>query len=149
MALVWTNKTDGVDNVLAEDINSIAGAVNDLETEMDDKVSKEKTIAGLSLNTNITTSELQTALGFDEKADVSDVTYITGVQMPLLRSEMQGDISVVEAAKVDKEFGKGLSSNDYTIDEKSKLAAIPQDAEANVQSDWNQTVTDADDFIKK
>lgn len=40
---------------------------------------------------------------------------------------------------VAKEDGKGLSSNDYTAGEKSKLAGIAVGAEVNVQSDWNAT----------
>jgi len=50
--------------------------------------------------------------------------------------------------KVDKVAGKGLSTNDYTTAEKNKLAGIQAGAEVNVQSDWNQTNTSADDFIK-
>ncbi len=50
--------------------------------------------------------------------------------------------------KVDKETGKGLSTNDYTTTEKNKLAGIASGAEVNVQSDWNQTTTTADDYIK-
>lgn len=36
------------------------------------------------------------------------------------------------AAKVDKETGKGLSSNDYTTVEKNKLASIAEGAQVNV-----------------
>ena len=50
--------------------------------------------------------------------------------------------------KVDKESGKGLSTNDYTTAEKNKLNGIASGAEVNVQSDWNQTTTTADDYIK-
>lgn len=50
--------------------------------------------------------------------------------------------------KVDKITGKGLSTNDYTNEEKNKLSGITAGAEPNVQSDWNQTDTSADDFIK-
>ena len=50
--------------------------------------------------------------------------------------------------KVTKETGKGLSTNDFTNDALTKLSGIEPDAEANVQSDWNQTDTEADDFIK-
>lgn len=50
--------------------------------------------------------------------------------------------------KVDKVQGKGLSEEDYTSTEKSKLSGIAAGAEVNVQSDWSQTNTDADDFIK-
>lgn len=50
--------------------------------------------------------------------------------------------------KVDKVSDKGLSTNDYTTTEKNKLAGIASGAEVNVQSDWNQTTTTADDYIK-
>ena len=50
--------------------------------------------------------------------------------------------------KVDKVNGKGLSTNDYTTTEKNKLAGIASGAEVNVQSDWNQSTSTADDFIK-
>lgn len=50
--------------------------------------------------------------------------------------------------KVDKEEGKGLSSNDYTSAEKNKLKDIEEEAQKNVQSDWNQENSNSDDFIK-
>lgn len=40
---------------------------------------------------------------------------------------------------VAKEDGKGLSSNDYTTAEKTKLSGIAAGAEVNVQPDWNAT----------
>ena len=50
--------------------------------------------------------------------------------------------------KVDPEEGKGLSENDFTDALKAKLEGIEAGAEVNVQPDWNQSVTTADDFIK-
>jgi hypothetical protein len=50
--------------------------------------------------------------------------------------------------KVDKEIGKGLSSENYTTTEKDKLANIQDFAEVNVQSDMAQNDETADDFIK-
>lgn len=50
--------------------------------------------------------------------------------------------------KVDKESGKGLSTNDFTTAEKTKLGGIEAGAEVNVQSDWNQSDNTKDDFIK-
>lgn len=47
---------------------------------------------------------------------------------------------------VAKEAGKGLSTNDYTTDEKTKLSGIASGAQKNVQSDWSATSGDA--FIK-
>ena len=47
------------------------------------------------------------------------------------------------STKVDKVSGKGLSTNDYTTDEKNKLAGIAAGAEVNVNADWNATSGDA------
>lgn len=47
---------------------------------------------------------------------------------------------------VAKETGKGLSTNDYTTAEKTKLSGIASGAQKNVQSDWSATSGDA--FIK-
>lgn len=40
------------------------------------------------------------------------------------------------------------TDNNYTSTEKTKLSGIATGAEVNVQSDWNQTNTSADDYIK-
>ena len=45
--------------------------------------------------------------------------------------------------KVDKETGKGLSTNDYTTADKTKLAGIAAGAEVNVKADWNAESGDA------
>ena len=45
--------------------------------------------------------------------------------------------------KVDKVEGKQLSTNDYTTIEKNKLDSIEENAQVNVQSDWNATSGDA------
>ena len=52
------------------------------------------------------------------------------------------------SGKVDKEAGKGLSTNDYTTAEKNKLAGISSGAEANVQSNWNESSTTSDAYIQ-
>ena len=92
-----------------------------VENGLDGKVDKE---TGKGLSANDYTSE--------EKTLVETIP------------EMVGTIS----NKVDKETGKGLSSNDYTTAEKTKLAGIGDGAEANVQPDWAQPDTTADDYIK-
>lgn len=50
--------------------------------------------------------------------------------------------------KVDKVNGKGLSTEDYTSAEKSKLSGIASGAEINVQSDWNESDSSSDAYIK-
>lgn len=52
------------------------------------------------------------------------------------------------SGKVDKIEGKGLSTNDYTSEEKNKLASITSGAEANVQSNWNETDSSSDAYIQ-
>ncbi len=48
-----------------------------------------------------------------------------------------------DALKVDKVAGKGLSTEDYTTAEKTKLAGIQDGAEVNVNADWNAVSGDA------
>jgi hypothetical protein len=51
-----------------------------------------------------------------------------------------GDLATLQAqlnGKQDKAIGKGLSTEDYTTAEKTKLAGIQAGAEVNVQPDWN------------
>jgi hypothetical protein len=48
-----------------------------------------------------------------------------------------------DALKVDKVAGKGLSTNDYTTLEQTKLSGIQAGAEVNVNADWNATSGDA------
>lgn len=50
------------------------------------------------------------------------------------------------SSKVDKVDGKGLSTNDYTNAEKTKLAGIASGAQKNVQPDW--ALTSGDGAIK-
>lgn len=57
-------------------------------------------------------------------------------------------VDSLEQTKVDKETGKGLSTNDYTTTEKNKLSGIAEGAEVNVQSDWNVTSTTSDAYIR-
>ena len=56
-------------------------------------------------------------------------------------------VKTMFAGKVDKETGKGLSSNDYTDTEKNKLSGIAAGAEVNVQSDWDETDSSSDAYI--
>ena len=47
-------------------------------------------------------------------------------------SVAESGITVLGDTKVDKEAGKGLSTNDYTNEEKAKLAGIEEGAQANI-----------------
>lgn len=50
--------------------------------------------------------------------------------------------------KVDKEEGKGLSSNDYTNADKEKLSGIESGAQKNVQANWEEDDPTSEAFIK-
>lgn len=56
--------------------------------------------------------------------------------------------SAALSGKVDKVSGKGLSTEDFTTTEKSKLSGIAEGAEVNVQADWNEANSSSDAFIK-
>ena len=92
-----------------------------------------------------------------DKVNVSDIIdnlTSTAVNKPL--SAKQGKVlkdlinalTTAVGNKVDKVFGKGLSTNDYTTAEKNKLSGIASGAEVNVQPDWNTTDTTHDAYIK-
>lgn len=101
----------------------------------------------------------------DKTAALSGATHFVGVKTSLPTSASSGDICIVgkkeyiydgsawqelgdETLYVQKEEGKGLSTNDYTDAEKSKLSGIAAGAEVNVQSDWSVTDTADDAYIK-
>lgn len=101
----------------------------------------------------------------DKTAALSGATHFVGVKTSLPTSASSGDICIVgkkeyiydgtswqelgdESLYVQKEEGKGLSTNDYTDAEKTKLAGIAAGAEVNVQSDWSVSDTSSDAYIK-
>jgi hypothetical protein len=85
---------------------------------------------------------------------LSDLPFVSGNNDILNAHITNTDIHVTAAeketwnAKVSPEEGKGLSTNDFTNELKAKLEGIEAGAEANVQADWSQTLTTADNFIK-
>ena len=62
--------------------------------------------------------------------------------------EVQGEIDNLSNVYVQKEEGKGLSSNDYTDSEKTKLSGIESGAQKNVKSDWTEDDSSDDAYIK-
>ena len=67
---------------------------------------------------------------------------------PVRNNVIKAYVDNADNGKVDKVNGKGLSTEDYTTAEKTKLAGIATGAQVNVQSDWNQSDSSADDYIK-
>ena len=96
------------------------------------------------------TSDLTNDSGFITSSAVptktSDLTndsgFITSSALPTKTSDLTNDSNFVADASYVH------TDNNYTSTEKSKLSGIAAGAEVNVQSDWNQTTTTADDYIK-
>lgn len=82
------------------------------------------------------------------KPKINNVTLAGNKSLDDIGAADASEVDTLLSGKVDKVTGKGLSTEDYTTAEKTKLAAIEAGAEANVQADWNQTDTTADDYIK-
>ena len=85
-----------------------------------------------ALATKANGNEVNTALA--TKANAAEVTSALAtkanseeVTTALATKANAADVTTSLATKVDKEIGKGLSSNDYTTAEKNKLAAISDD----------------------
>ena len=89
-------------------------------------------IGGIDLTDYYTKTEVNTLL--TAKADVSAV--------PTKTSDLTNDSNFA----VDANYVH--TDNNYTTAEKNKLAGIAAGAEVNVQSNWAQTNSSADDFIK-
>ena len=73
----------------------------------------------------------------------------TGIPRGAMDSSVQQSLNKADTAiqdisgKVDKIPGKGLSTNDYTNEEKAKLSGIEAGAEVNVNADWTAETGDA------
>ena len=64
-----------------------------------------------------------------------------------LVSGLQTELSASNKLNADY-IADGTTNKAYTATEQTKLSGIAAGAEVNVQSDWNQTDTSADDYIK-
>ena len=141
----------------------------DLTAELARKVDKE-TGKGLSTN-DYTTEEKNKLSGIESGAQVNTITGVKGNSETSYRT---GNVNITKAniglgnvdntadadkpistatqtalsGKVDKVTGKGLSSNDFTTEEKNKLAGIEAGAEVNVQANWNESDQTSDAFIQ-
>ena len=81
------------------------------------------------------------------KPILGNFTTKSEVEKSDLALDVQATLDKADSA-IQPTEGKTLSSNDYTDDEKMKLANIEDGAQVNVQADWNQTDTTKNDYIK-
>ena len=80
--------------------------------------------------------------------DISSPNDGLGDPLRFAFDQQNGMNTELYGSKVDKVTGQGLSDNNFTDAEQTKLAGIAAGAEVNVQPDWNQTDNTQDDYIK-
>ena len=115
----------GITSALVTKLNGIAAGAevnvqadwNESDTDADSFIKNKPTLGSLAAKSEVAETDLASALA----------TKING--------------------KVDAEAGKGLSTEDYTTAEKTKLSGIAAGAEVNVQADWSETDNTSDAFI--
>lgn len=149
-------KTEIPDVSTKADTSYVNTQIQTVNTEINKKANKADLHAvATSGNYNDLTNKLKAGSGVTITDDntINTSVDLSGVTNSIseLDSKIEAEISratIAESNKVDKIVGKGLSTNDYTTNEKNKLAGIASGAEVNVQSDWNQTDINSDDYIK-
>ena len=96
------------------------------------------TVTAHTANTEIhvTTEDKSKWNNVDNKLNTSDFNTYSGT------------VDTAISNKVDKVEGKGLSTNDFTNELKTKLDGIAEGAEVNVQANWTEDDTTSDSYIQ-
>lgn len=113
----------GVENVYMEDgVTTLSTKLAEMATSLGETVTEE------TMNSAISTAIDNLIAGapgtYDTLKEIAD--YIAA------HEEVTTALNAAIGNKVDKEAGKGLSTNDYTTEEKNKLAGIAEGAQVNV-----------------
>lgn len=95
----------------------------------------------------ITTSKVNVSDIIDDLTSADPEKPLSSKQGTVLKGLITDLVGIVDD-KVDKISGKGLSTNDFTNEDKNKLSGVASGANANVQSDWNVIDPTSDAFIK-
>ena len=119
----------------ASEITRIEGIIDTLETLVNNKVDK---VTGKGLSTNDLTDALKQY--YDNKQDALSAGSNISIENGVISAtdtiyddtEIKADIAELESGKVDKVTGKGLSTEDFTTAEKTKLSGIETGADVNV-----------------
>ncbi len=115
---------------------------------LDDKLDKSYSAEFYPMNDNPAgyLTEHQSLSAYATSAWVEEQGYLTSDDLTdyATREYVQEETS----GKVDKVVGKGLSTNDFTNELLDKLNDIEASAQKNVQSDWEESDTTSDSYIK-
>lgn len=135
---VNASNVEGLDELLATKVDKVTGmglSTNDYTTNEKNK------LAGIEAGANKTV--VDTALSNTSTNPVQNKvvnTAIANLNTLVGDTSVSSQISNAIANKVDKVDGKGLSTNDYTTDEKNKLTGIASGAEVNQNAFSNVVV---------
>jgi hypothetical protein len=132
-----TGRAVTAESGLSADLSSEASRATTAEQNLADALTSETTRATAAEQTNA--AAIQTEATARAQGDADN---LTAIEAEAARAQ------TAESGKVDKVSGKGLSSEDYTVTEKAKLADVEDGAQVNVQSDWNESDSGADSYIK-
>lgn len=146
---VYDTNNDGI----VDNAARLGGQLPAYYAKASDLAGKVSAVSGKGLSTNdYTTAEKEKLAGIEAGAQKNvtpawdTVTDKPESFTPAAHTHTQNDISGLATAlagKVTAVGGKGLSTNDYTADDKAKLTGIETGAQKNVQADWNATSGDA------
>lgn len=148
---VVTTTGDTLEELIDTKVDKVTGkglSTNDYTTAEKQKLAglnnyelpkaSSSTLGGIKVGTNLSINSDGVLSADAQQIDVDSALSGTSenpVQNKIVKNALDD--------KVDKVSGKGLSTNDYTTDEKNKLAGIAAGAEVNVNANWNAVSGDA------
>lgn len=118
---------------------SLLDSYDQTNANISDAVSKKHTHSNKTVLDGIASTDITAWNGKYTKPS-------TGIPSTDLATAVQTSLGLADTAVQDASYVH--TDNNYTTTDKNKLAGIAAGAEVNVQSDWNQTTTTADDYIK-
>lgn len=124
------------------EVNSLIGAISTIDIQVVEELPTTDISTTTIYLVPIETSEENNV--YEEYIYVNNSWELIGTtQVDLSDYYTKTQVDDLLDDKVDKVAGKGLSTEDFTTAEKSKLAGIESGAEVNVNADWNATSGDA------
>ena len=122
-------KVDGIDTSISTAVNAaITGVVDGAPTTFDTL----REIAEWIENDGVAATDLASAIaGKADRTELSD--YATVVAM----TQLEGQVSDGLSNKVDKEAGKGLSTNDFTVSYKDQLDNMTTTVDTQIDNKFN------------
>ena len=126
--------TDGIITVNDDSHNHVINNIDGLQDALDAKANKTTTVNGYALSNNVTLNYEDVGADVEGAAAQAllDANDYTDTEIKSLSDDFTESITQLDNTKVDKVEGKGLSTNDYTTEEKDKLAGIAAGATANL-----------------